>query len=70
MEKGYWLGRKAASLRAAESAVSAEARSAHYELAARYHAIATSTEAQATYLVGVLPPSIRSRASRQNGSSS
>jgi hypothetical protein len=47
MEKGYWLGRKRASLKAAMNAGSAEARLIHYDLAGRYNLNAFSAEIQA-----------------------
>jgi hypothetical protein len=56
MEKGYWLSRKRASLKAAQNAVSAEARLIHYELAGRYSLNALSAETQAIDLAASLPP--------------
>ena len=47
MEKVYWLSRKRASLKAAQNAVSAEARLIHYDLAGRYSLNALSAETQA-----------------------
>ena len=58
MEKGYWLGRKRASLKAAHSAVSAEARLIHYDLAGRYSLNAVLAETQAIDLADALPPPI------------
>jgi len=58
MEKGYWLGRKRDSLRAARNAVSAEARLIHYDLAGRYSLNALSAETQAIDLADALPPAI------------
>ena len=58
MEKGYWLGRKRASLKAAQNAASAEARLIHYDLAGRYSLKALSSETQATDLTDALPPAI------------
>ena len=58
MEKGYWLGRKRASLKAAQNAVSASARLVHYDLAGRYSLKALSAETQAIDLADALPPSI------------
>lgn len=58
MEKGYWLGRKRASLEAAQDAVSAEARLIHYDLAGRYSLNAMSAEIQAIDLADALPPPI------------
>ena len=55
MEKWYWLGRKRASLKAAENAVSAEARLIHYDLAGRYSLNALSAETQAIELADALP---------------
>lgn len=45
MEKAYWLSRKRASLKAAQNAVGAEARLAHYDLAGRYSVKAASERA-------------------------
>lgn len=50
MERAYWLKRKSASMTAARTAAGSRARSAHYELAARYDANATHAEAQTIYL--------------------
>jgi hypothetical protein len=58
MEKVYWLGRKRASLKAARTASSAEARLIHYDLAGRYSLKALSSETQATDLSDALPPAI------------
>ena len=58
MEKVYWLSRKRASLKAAQNAVSAEARLIHYDLAGRYSLNALSAETQAIDLAGALPPAI------------
>jgi hypothetical protein len=58
MEKAYWLGRKRASLKAAQNAASAEARLIHYDLAGRYSLNALSAETQASDLAGALPPAI------------
>jgi hypothetical protein len=58
MEKGYWLGRKRASLEAAQDAVSAEARLIHYDLAGRYSLNAMSAETQVIDLADALPPPI------------
>jgi hypothetical protein len=55
MEKRYWLGRKRASLKAAQNAVSAEARLIHYDLAGRYSLKALSAETQAIDLAAALP---------------
>ena len=65
MEKRYWLGRKRESLKAAQIAVSAEARLIHYDLAGRYSLKALSTETQALDLADALPPPIY--ASADNG---
>ena len=65
MEKAYWLGRKRASLKAAQNAVSAEGRLIHYELAGRYSLNALSAETQAIDLADAVPPAIYAR----NGSS-
>jgi hypothetical protein len=65
MEKAYWLGRKRASLKAAQNAVSSEARLIHYELAGRYSLNALSAETQAIDLADAVPPAIcASNASR------
>lgn len=58
MEKTYWLGRKRASLRLAQSAASSEARLVHYELAGRYALKANSAETSAIDLANALPPPI------------
>lgn len=58
MEKAYWLGRKRASVRAAEKATSAEARLVHYDLAGRYSVKANSLENTGIPLADVLPPPI------------
>jgi len=58
MEKRYWLGRKRASLKAAQNAVSAEARLIHYDLAGRYSLKALSAETEAIDLADALPPPI------------
>jgi hypothetical protein len=58
MENGYWLGRKRASLKAAQDAVSAEARLIHYDLAGRYSLNALSVETRAIGLAHAFPPSI------------
>jgi hypothetical protein len=56
MEKAYWLGRKRASLKLAQSAASAEARLVHYDLAGRYSLKAAS--AGSIDLADALPPPI------------
>lgn len=58
MEKAYWLGRKRASLKAAQNAISAEARLIHYDLAGRYSLNALSAATQAIDLADALPPAI------------
>ena len=58
MEMGYWLGRKRASLKAAQNAVSAEARLIHYDLAGRYGLKALSADTHAIDLADSLPPAI------------
>ena len=58
MEKAYWLGRKRASLKAAQNAVSSEARLIHYDLAGRYSLNALSAETQAIDLADAVPPPI------------
>ena len=58
MEKGYWLGRKRASLKAAKNAASSEARLIHYDLAGRSTLKALSAEVQAIDLADALPPAI------------
>jgi hypothetical protein len=62
MEKGYWLGRKRDSLKAAQNAATAEARLIHYDLAGRYSLNAVSAETQAIDLADALPPAIYARA--------
>jgi hypothetical protein len=52
MEKTYWLSRKRASLKAAKTAVSAEARLIHYDLAGRYSLNAMSAQTQALAMPG------------------
>ena len=61
MEKSYWLSRKRASLKAAKTAVSAEARLIHYDLAGRYSLNAISSRTQAIDLAAALPPSIHAQ---------
>jgi hypothetical protein len=58
MEKVYWLSRKRTSLKAAQNAVSAEARLIHYDLAGRYGLNALSAETQTIDLADALPPAI------------
>jgi len=58
MEKAYWLSRKRASLKAAQNAVSAEARLIHYDLAGRYSLKALSNETQKIDFSHALPPAI------------
>ena len=58
MEKAYWLGRKRASLKLAQSAASAEARLVHYDLAGRYSLKAVSAETLAIDLADAMPPLI------------
>jgi hypothetical protein len=65
MEKGYWLSRKRASLKAAQNAVSAEARLIHYDLAGRYSLNALSAETLAIDLADALPPPIYAAAQRR-----
>jgi len=60
MEKAYWLGRKRASLKLAQNAVSSEARLVHYDLAGRYSVKASSAETQAIDLASAAPRSILS----------
>lgn len=52
MEKSYWLSRKRASLTAAKTAVSAEARLIHYDLAGRYSLNAMSAQKPAAAMLG------------------
>jgi hypothetical protein len=59
MEKAHWLGRKRASLKAAQSADHSLARLAHYDLAGRYSLKALSAETQAADLNTALQPAIR-----------
>jgi hypothetical protein len=56
MEKGYWVGRKRASLRAARNAASSEARLIHYDLAGRYGLNAYSAKTRAIDLADALRP--------------
>jgi hypothetical protein len=58
MEKVYWLGRKRASLKLAQRASSAEARSIHYDLAHRYSVKANSVETADEDLESALPAAI------------
>jgi hypothetical protein len=58
MEKAYWLSRKRASLKLAQSASSSEARLVHYDLAGRYSLKAMSAETMAVDLADSLPPPI------------
>jgi hypothetical protein len=58
MEKAYWITRKRASLKAAQNALGAEARLAHYDLAGRYSIKAASAETTAKDLHDALPPPI------------
>ena len=60
MEKAYWLSRKRATLKLAQSATSSEARLVHYDLAGRYSVKAVSAEAQALDLANSLSPAIYS----------
>ena len=55
MEQFYWLSRERVSLKAAQDAVSAEARLIHYDLAGRYSLKALSAETQAIGLGDSLP---------------
>ena len=55
MEKTYWPDRKRASLKAAQSPISAEARLIHHDLAGRYSLRALSAETQ-TKGSDALPP--------------
>jgi hypothetical protein len=67
MEKGYWLSRKRASLKAARNAASAEARLIHYDLAGRYSLNALSAAKCATDLADALPPAIYATAACDSG---
>jgi hypothetical protein len=58
MEKAYWLSRKTASFKLAQSASSSEARLVHYDLAGRYSLKAMSAETMAVDLADSLPPPI------------
>ena len=58
MEKAYWISRKRASLKAAQNAVGAEARLAHYDLAGRDSVKAASEHTAAADLAGSLPAPI------------
>ena len=63
MEKGYWISRNRASLKAARNAVSAEARLIHYDLAGRYSLNAISAQTQAIDLAEGLAPAINAKVS-------
>ena len=67
MKKLYWLSRKRASLKAAQNAVSAEARLIHYDLAGRYSLNAVSDETQAIDLADALPPAIYASGTSDSG---
>lgn len=56
MEKAYWLERKKASQKAAESATSSIARLIHFDLAGRYSVKAQSPETAMLDLALSLPP--------------
>lgn len=58
MEKVYWIGRKRASLKAAQKASGSEARLAHYELAGLYSVRAASAETAAIDLADGIPAAI------------
>lgn len=58
MEKAYWLGRKQASLQAAQNAASSEARLVHYDLAGRYSLNAVLAEPHSVELADSLPQPI------------
>lgn len=64
MDQAYWLSRKSASMKLAQASASSQARSAHYELAARYDVKAELAEAHTIYLARALPSAIH--ASRLN----
>lgn len=67
MEKAYWLSRKRASLKAARTAISAEARLIHYDLAGRYSLNALSAETQAIDLADALPSAIHASEAPKSG---
>lgn len=56
MERKYWLGRKRASLKMAQSAATSQARLIHYDLAGRYSLRAATAEILAIDLANALPP--------------
>jgi hypothetical protein len=58
MGQVYWLSRQRVSLKAAQDAVSAEARLIHYDLAGRYSVKALSAETQAIASGGSFPRAI------------
>jgi hypothetical protein len=58
MEQAYWLTRKRASLRSAETATNSLARLVHYDLAGRYSLKAMSAETLGIDLADALPPPI------------
>ncbi len=64
MDKAYWLSRKRASLRLAQTAAGSEARLAHYELAGRYSVKAALVQSHAVDLADALPPPIYAGRSR------
>jgi hypothetical protein len=66
MEQAYWLTRKRASLKSAETATNSLARLVHYDLAGRYSLKAMSAARPGIDLADALPPPIyanRGRAS-------
>jgi len=58
MEQVYWLSRERVSLKAAQDALSAEARLIHYDLAGRYSVKARAVETRAIDLGGSSPRAI------------
>jgi hypothetical protein len=64
MEQAYWLTRKRASLKSAETANNSIARLIHYDLAGRYSLKAMSAQTLASDLAAALPPAIYARGNK------
>ena len=58
MEKAYWLSRKRASLKLAQTAASSAASLVHYDLAGRYSLKAMAADPVAIDLADAPPPPI------------
>jgi hypothetical protein len=67
MEKAYWLRRKRASLKSANSAINSEARLIHFDLAGRYSVKASSAETEAIDLRNSLPRAINAANIKASG---